>query len=86
MQENDYYKPIRVGNFWNNSYIEYESKDKNYRKVRDHCRFTGKQRSAANSICNLRFNIPNKIPVVFHNSSNYDYNFIINELANEFDG
>ena len=21
-QENDYYKPIRVGNFWNNNYIE----------------------------------------------------------------
>ena len=24
-QEGDYYKPIRVGNFWNNSYIEYKS-------------------------------------------------------------
>ena len=24
-QEDGYYKPIRVGNFWNNSYIEYES-------------------------------------------------------------
>ena len=24
-QEDDYYKPIRVGNFWNNNYIEYES-------------------------------------------------------------
>ena len=22
-QECDYYKPIRVGNFWNNNYIEY---------------------------------------------------------------
>ena len=29
-QEDDYYKPIRVGNFWNNIYIEYESNgDKN---------------------------------------------------------
>ena len=29
--------------------------------------------------------MPNKIPVVFHNVSNYDYNFIIKELANEFE-
>ena len=29
-QENDYYKPIRVGNFWNNNYIVCESNgDKN---------------------------------------------------------
>ena len=25
-QEDDYFKPKRVGNFWNNNYIEYESK------------------------------------------------------------
>ena len=24
-QEDDYYKPTRVGNFWNNNYIQYES-------------------------------------------------------------
>ena len=24
-KEDDYYKPVRMGNFWNNSYIEYES-------------------------------------------------------------
>ena len=29
-EEDDYDKPIRVGNFWNNNYIEYESNgDKN---------------------------------------------------------
>ena len=28
----------------------------------------------------------NEIPVVFHNGSNYDYHFIIKELANEFQG
>ena len=27
----------------------------------------------------------NEIPVVFHNSSNYDYHFIIKELTNEFE-
>ena len=31
-------------------------------------------------------NVPNKIPPVFHTSSNYDYHIIIKELANEFEG
>ena len=30
--------------------------------------------------------MPNEIPAVFHNGSNYDYHFIIKELANEFEG
>ena len=38
------------------------------------------------SICNLKLNIPNEIPVVFHNGSSYDYLFISKELANEFEG
>ena len=29
--------------------------------------------------------MPNEIPVVFNRSSNYDYYFIIKELANEFE-
>ena len=60
--------------------------DKNYWKVRDHCHYTGKYRGAAHSICNLKFNVPNEIPVVFHNGSDYDYHFIIKKLANEFEG
>ena len=51
-----------------------------HRKVRDHSHCTGKYRGAAHSICNLRFNVPSKIPVVFRNGSNYDYHFIIKEL------
>ena len=30
--------------------------------------------------------MPNEIPVVFNRVSNYDYRFIIKELANEFEG
>ena len=59
-----------------------DKKDKNvfklYRKVRDHCHYTAKFRGAAHSICNLRYKT---IPIVFHNSSTYDYHFIINKLA-----
>ena len=30
--------------------------------------------------------MPKEIPVVFHNSSTYDYHFIIKDLAKEFEG
>ena len=61
-------------------------RDKNYQKVRDHCPYTGKYRGPAHSICNSKFNVPNEIPVVFHNGSKCDYHFMIKELANEFEG
>ena len=60
--------------------------DENYRKVRDHCHYTGKYRGPAHSTCNLKFNVAGEISVVFHNSSNYDFHFIIKELANESEG
>ena len=41
--------------------------DKNHRKARDHYHYTGKDRGATHSICNLRFNIPNEILVDFNN-------------------
>ena len=55
-------------------------------EVRDHCHFTDKNTGAAHSICNLGFNVHNKIPVVFHNGSNYDYHFNVKESVNEFQG
>ena len=58
-------------------------KDKDCQKVRDHCHYTIEYRGAAHSICNSKFNVPNKISVVFDNGSNYDYHFIIKELENE---
>ena len=51
-------------------FLKIVTNDKTYRKLRDHCHFTCKYRGAAHSICNLRFNVPNEIPVVFHNGSN----------------
>ena len=53
-------------------------------KVRDHCHYTEKFGGAAHNICNLRYKIPEKTPVVFHNSSTFDYHFIIKQLAIEF--
>ena len=57
---------------------------KKYRKVRDHCHYTGKYRGAPHSICNLKYSVTKIIPIVFHHGSNYDYHFIIKELAEEF--
>ena len=57
-----------------------------YHRVRDHCHFTGKFRGVAHSICNLRYKVPKKIPIVFHNVSTYDYHFIIKQSAEDFKG
>ena len=58
-------------------------KDKKY-EVRDHCHYTGEYRGAADNTCNLKYSATKKIPRVFHNGSNYDYYFIMKELAEVF--
>ena len=52
-----------------NNYLE----DKKYCKVSDHCHYTGEYTGATHSICNLKYRVPTKIPIAFHNGSNYDY-------------
>ena len=37
------------------------------------------------SICNLKYSVSKKIPLVFHNGSYYYYHLIIKELAEEFE-
>ena len=66
--------------------IKIKNKFKSYKKVRDHCHYTGTFRGAAHSICNLNYKVPQEIPVKIHNSSKYDYHFIIKELSEEFKG
>ena len=55
-------------------------KDKEYRKVRDHYHYAGEYRGAAHTI---HYSVTKKIPIAFHNGSNYDYHFIIKELAED---
>ena len=35
-------------------------------------------------IYNLKYSVPKKVSMVFHNGSNYDYHITIKELADEF--
>ena len=88
-KENKSYEKQRVCYTWKIEFSTDEN-DKNvfklYRQVRDHCHYTRKFRGAAHSICNLRYKIPKEIPVVLHNSSTYDYHFIINKRTKEFYG
>ena len=60
--------------------------NKKYHNVKDHCHYSAKYRGAAHNICNLRYKAPKEIAVVFHNGCTYDHNFIIKELAEEFEG
>ena len=59
-------------------------KDERYRQVRDHCHYTGEYRGTAHSICYLKYSVPKKILIAFHNGFKYDYHFIIIGLAEEF--
>ena len=52
-----------------------------YRKVKDHFHYTGKYTGTAHNICNLRYKTPKEVPINFHNTSTYDYHFIIKELG-----
>ena len=59
-------------------------KNKKYCTVRDHCHYEEEYRGAVHTICNLKYSVSKKICIAFHKGSNYDYRFIIEELAEEF--
>ncbi|GFS76715.1 uncharacterized protein NPIL_654761 [Nephila pilipes] len=52
-------------------------------KVRDHCHLTGVYRGPAHNSCNLKFKVPNFLPIIFHNLSGYDSHLFIKELGND---
>ena len=66
--------------------VDEDDKDYINRKmVKDHCHYTGEFKVPAHSICNLKYEVPEEIPVIIHNAT-YDTHFIINQLAIEFKG
>ena len=56
---------------------EFNTDDKKHHKVKDHCHYTGKYRSEAHNICNLRYKIPKEITGKYrgaaHNICNLRY-------------
>ena len=52
--------------------------------VGDHCHYIGLYRGAACNNCNLKYQIPDHIPIVFHNLSGYDTHLLIKELGKRF--
>ena len=88
-KENKSYEKQNVCYICKNEFSTGEN-DKNafklYHKVWDHCQYTRKFRETAYRIWNLRYKTPKEIWVVFHNGSTYEYHFIINRLAKEFNG
>ena len=52
-------------------------KKKKYNEVRNNGHYTGEYRGAACSICNLKYSVPEKIHMAFHNGSDYNYHFAI---------
>ena len=58
-----------------------EFNDPKNKKVRDHCHYTGLYRGAA---YDLKYKIPDHIPIVFHNLSGYDAHLFIKELGRRF--
>ena len=95
-EENKYYEEQKVCHICKKEFsdnddggggvVDDDDDNKKHQKVRDHCHYTGKYRGAAHNTCNLVYKTPQEIPIVFHNGSTYDYHFIINQLAKEFDG
>ena len=53
-------------------------------RTKDHCYYTGFFREAAHNNCNLKYRIPDHIPIVFHNLNGYDAHLFIKELGKRF--
>ena len=59
------YENAKIGYICNKEIENTYLQDKKYCK--DHSRYTGEYRGVAHGLCSLKYSIPKKIPIVFHN-------------------
>ena len=79
-EQKESYENARICYIYKGKFENKYGKDKKYHKVRNHYHYTEENRGAAFSICNSKYSVP-IVTIAFHN---YDYHFIIKELAEEF--
>ena len=53
--------------------------------IRDHCHYPGEYRGVGHDISNFKDSLPKEISIILDNGSNYDYHFIIEEIAEKFE-
>ena len=85
-QKHELFEKTKICYICEKQFLHKYNNDKNYYKARDHCHYTDRYRVAAHNICNLKQSIHKEIPVMFRNGLTYDYNFIVKELVNKFEG
>ena len=83
-QQQELYENAKTCYICKEKFENKNTEDKKCCKVRDHCHYTGEYRDAAHILFNLKYSVPKKIPIFFHIGANYDYHFIIKELAEKF--
>ena len=52
------YQNTKICYIWNEKFKEKHAKDKKYRKVRDHCHYTGEYSGSTHGIFNLKYSLP----------------------------
>ena len=66
-EQQESYKKTKICYICKEKFEHRYADDKNYRNFKGHCHCTGKYRSAAHSISNLKQSKPEEISVVFQN-------------------
>ena len=80
-EEEKSYENAKICNVSKETFEDKYAKDKKYHKVRVCCHYTGECRDVPHTKYNLKYSMPKEILIVFHNGSNYDYHFMVKELA-----
>ncbi|CAB3984674.1 Gastrula zinc finger, partial [Paramuricea clavata] len=73
--------PEQEAEFWMTRNCSICGNDLGDDRVRDHDHVTGMFRGAAHNMCNLKYRITWKVPVVFHNLRGYDSHLIMQEIG-----